>query len=90
MHAVLVSNTLQYISTGLLADQAVEFWRRQAESLGVELRVLEPAGKPICIITVEGTDPTLPSIMLNSHMDVVPAVAVSFSVSALPAYDAVY
>lgn len=28
--------------------------------------------KPICIITWTGTEPTLPSIVLNSHMDVVP------------------
>lgn len=28
--------------------------------------------KPVCILTWVGTDPSLPSIVLNSHMDVVP------------------
>ncbi|XP_059046441.1 uncharacterized protein LOC131842026 [Achroia grisella] len=50
---------------------AVEFWRRQANELGLPFTVYRPAAKPICVITWEGTDTTLPSIMLNSHMDVV-------------------
>jgi acetylornithine deacetylase/succinyl-diaminopimelate desuccinylase-like protein len=33
---------------------------------------LEP-GHPILICTKEGTDPSLPSLLLNSHYDVVPA-----------------
>ncbi|KAM3964102.1 aminoacylase-1 isoform 2-T2 [Aphomia sociella] len=50
---------------------AVEFWRRQANELGLPFNVYRPAGQPICVITWEGANPTLPSIMLNSHMDVV-------------------
>ncbi|KAJ8730729.1 hypothetical protein PYW08_002142 [Mythimna loreyi] len=50
---------------------AVEFWIRQAKVLGLPYAVYAPAGKPIFVITVEGSDPSLPSIMLNSHMDVV-------------------
>merc|ERR1711991_102301 len=30
-------------------------------------------GKPILLATLEGTDPSLPSLLLNSHYDVVPA-----------------
>lgn len=33
------------------------------------------AGKPIVVATLAGTDPTLPSLLLNSHTDVVPAEA---------------
>ncbi|KAJ8730728.1 hypothetical protein PYW08_002141 [Mythimna loreyi] len=52
---------------------AVDFWVRQANELGLPYAVYAPAGKPIFVITVEGSDPSLPSIMLNSHMDVVKA-----------------
>mgnify|MGYP001794889393 CR=1 FL=1 len=40
--------------------------------------------RPIVILTVEGTNPSLPSIMLNSHTDVVPVFPVreSFSKSS--------
>ncbi|KAJ0175489.1 hypothetical protein K1T71_008648 [Dendrolimus kikuchii] len=55
---------------------AVNFIRRQANELGLPFTVFETrGGQPIPIITVKGQDPDLPSIMLNSHMDVVPAVA---------------
>ena len=37
---------------------------------------LEPK-KPIVILTWKGTDPSLESIMLNSHMDVVTVYPVS-------------
>lgn len=37
------------------------------------------AGKPIAIATWKGRDESLESILLNSHMDVVPAVLVRFS-----------
>ncbi|XP_052756187.1 aminoacylase-1-like [Galleria mellonella] len=50
---------------------AVEFWRRQANELGLPFAVHRPTGKPVCVITWEGSNTTLPSIMLNSHMDVV-------------------
>lgn len=56
---------------------AVEFWRLQAAELGLPFSVYRPAGKPICVITWQGEDSTLPSIMLNSHMDVVAVDEVS-------------
>ena len=34
-------------------------------------------GKPIVIISWEGTDPSLSSVILNSHIDVVPVYPVS-------------
>jgi aminoacylase len=33
--------------------------------------------KPIVVLTWMGQDPSLPSILLNSHMDVVPVFEVS-------------
>ncbi|CDF39362.1 unnamed protein product [Chondrus crispus] len=30
-------------------------------------------GKPVAIVSIQGTDPALPAVMLNSHTDVVPA-----------------
>ncbi|XP_070509480.1 aminoacylase-1-like [Chironomus tepperi] len=55
-------------------EPCVEFIRRQADSLGLPLKIVYPAlkTKPLCIITYLGTSPDLPAIMLNSHMDVVP------------------
>ncbi|XP_053612359.1 aminoacylase-1-like [Plodia interpunctella] len=52
---------------------AVEFWKRQADEIGLTFAVHRPAGLPVCVVTWVGGDPSLPSIMLNSHMDVVPA-----------------
>lgn len=55
-------------------EQAVDFWKRQALELNLPISIVQPpGGKQIVVITVEGRDPTLPSIMLNSHSDVVPA-----------------
>ncbi|KAH9634483.1 hypothetical protein HF086_005476 [Spodoptera exigua] len=48
---------------------AIDFWVRQANEVGLPYTVYAPAGKPIFVATLEGSDPSLPSIMLNSHMD---------------------
>ncbi|XP_063822628.1 aminoacylase-1-like isoform X1 [Ostrinia nubilalis] len=66
-------------------QEAVEFWRRQAADSGLDFAVYSPAGKPICVLTRVGADPTLPSIMLNSHMDVVAAVPIAWT---YPPYEA--
>jgi aminoacylase len=60
-----------------VSDKCVTFLRRQAKDLDLPIQVLEmAAGKPIVIITWLGEEPTLPSVMLNSHMDVVPVYEV--------------
>lgn len=48
--------------------------KRQANSLNLPVSVYHPVNKenPVAVITWIGTQPELPSIMLNSHMDVVP------------------
>ncbi|BFF91989.1 aminoacylase-1-like [Drosophila madeirensis] len=52
----------------------VEFLRRQAGCLNLPVDVVYPAlpSKPAVIIKWLGKQPELPSIVLNSHMDVVP------------------
>lgn len=54
-------------------EPCVKFLKEQAQGLGLPVVVhrIEPT-KPIVIITWIGKEPTVPSIMLNSHMDVVP------------------
>ncbi|KAI8054103.1 hypothetical protein BDF22DRAFT_682981 [Syncephalis plumigaleata] len=51
---------------------AMEFLKRMAGELGVAFKTIEPvANKPVAIMTWEGVDTSLPTIMLNSHTDVV-------------------
>ncbi|XP_017017485.1 aminoacylase-1 [Drosophila kikkawai] len=52
----------------------VEFLQRQASSLNLLVDVVCPAvqSKPVVIIKWLGSQPELPSIILNSHTDVVP------------------
>lgn len=54
-------------------EPCVSFLSKQASSLGlpVETYIVSPK-KPVVIITWVGTQPQLPSVLLNSHMDVVP------------------
>jgi len=53
--------------------KAMQFLTVQANSLGLPYWTLECVpGKPIFVMTWEGTDPSLSSVILNSHTDVVP------------------
>jgi aminoacylase len=58
-------------SVSILAP-CVEFLRKLADDLGLNFTVEYPASKPIVILTWIGSQPELKSILLNSHMDVVP------------------
>ncbi|XP_031625422.1 aminoacylase-1-like isoform X2 [Contarinia nasturtii] len=53
----------------------IAFLEKQAASLNLPVSISYPArsDKPVVVMTWEGSQPELPSIMLNSHMDVVPA-----------------
>ncbi|KAJ2374223.1 adenylate cyclase [Coemansia sp. RSA 2607] len=56
------------------------FLRRQAEEIGLEFSVTEcVADKPIVVLTLAGNSPSLPSIILNSHTDVVPVFRESWT-----------
>jgi len=55
-------------------DGAVKFLREYAEEIGLEFQTV-PAGEgilEIAVMTWKGADSSLPSIVLNSHTDVVP------------------
>lgn len=56
------------------SEPCVEFIKKQAESLNLPVVVYRPVNdkNPIAVITWTGSQPNLPSIVLNSHMDVVP------------------
>lgn len=56
-------------------EPCVEFLERQAKSLDLTFNVyrLFDVKAPIVVMSWIGEQPTLPTIMLNSHMDVVPA-----------------
>jgi len=51
---------------------AVEFLKQQADDVGLAFNIFRPAGDPIVIMSWIGQDPSKPSLLLNSHMDVVP------------------
>lgn len=55
-------------------ESAVRFLVSVAESIGFDhVQVVEfVEKKPVVLLTWQGTDPSLPSVFLNSHMDVVP------------------
>lgn len=66
------------INASFISDECVKFLEKQAESLGLPIKVHSPVpGKPVVIITWAGLEPEQQSIILNSHMDVVPVYAVS-------------
>lgn len=57
-------------------DSCVRFLDDLADDLDLEVNVVNPINDeyPIVVMTWEGSQPELPSILLNSHIDVVPAV----------------
>lgn len=55
-------------------QEAINFLKKQAEQDGfLHQEVILPSGNPVFIITYPGTKLSLPSLLLNHHMDVVPA-----------------
>lgn len=73
-----------HVLFSLITATCTEFLKRQGRELGAKVHVMECApGKPIVIVTVDGQDPTLPSLLLNSHTDVVPVFPVGFALHLL-------
>uniref|UniRef100_A0A1B0GQK9 Peptidase M20 dimerisation domain-containing protein n=1 Tax=Phlebotomus papatasi TaxID=29031 RepID=A0A1B0GQK9_PHLPP len=68
-------------------EPCVEFLKRQAQDLELEVKVYHPVNdkNPIVVLSLIGKDPSLPTILLNSHMDVVPVVPDQWT---YPAFDA--
>lgn len=56
----------------------VNFLVKLADELQLAHRVHYFNDKPLLVMTRQGTEPALPSILLTSHMDVVPVTAVPF------------
>lgn len=50
----------------------MDFLRKLSDQLGLKFQVEYPSKQPIVIISWIGMQPELKSILLNSHMDVVP------------------
>lgn len=60
-----------YVFTFL--DGCIKFLERNAKEIGLEFKTFEVnPEKPVAILTLRGLDDSLPSVLLNSHMDVVP------------------
>uniref|UniRef100_T1HYA0 Peptidase M20 dimerisation domain-containing protein n=1 Tax=Rhodnius prolixus TaxID=13249 RepID=T1HYA0_RHOPR len=56
--------------------ECVTFIKRLAKNYGLPCNVFGKADKPVVILTWRGTDKHAGSILLNSHMDVVPVYKV--------------
>lgn len=64
-----------HVST--LSDDCISFLKKQSDSLGLPYKIYYAVPKkPIFVITWEGKNPSLPAVLLNSHMDVVPVFPV--------------
>ncbi|XP_073949486.1 aminoacylase-1-like [Choristoneura fumiferana] len=80
-----IANFVEYlqipsVQPNINYDACVAFLKKQAASLNLAVTVHEIVPKkPIVVLTWTGTDPTLPSILLNSHMDVVPVFEKSWT-----------
>merc|ERR1712071_45256 len=54
-------------------DSAVKFLTAYADELGLPCKIYYPVeGKPVVVLTWEGEDASLKTVLLNSHIDVVP------------------
>lgn len=61
------------IASCQLSDGAVEFLQKIIEDIGLEHHIIQTdPERPILVASWIGEEPSLPSILLNSHTDVVP------------------
>ncbi|CAK1601217.1 unnamed protein product [Parnassius mnemosyne] len=73
-----VENFVEYlriptVQPNINYDECINFLKKQANEIGLEYQIYEVVPrKPIIVMTWVGQDSKLPSILLNSHMDVVP------------------
>lgn len=81
LDATAVENFREYlripsVQPNINYDDCVAFLQKQAQSLGLPIKVYHVhPNKPIVVLTWVGSEPSKPSILLNSHMDVVPVFA---------------
>ncbi|CAK1549476.1 unnamed protein product [Leptosia nina] len=80
-----IANFVEYlripsVQPNINYDDCVNFLEKQAKGLGLEFNVYEIVPKkPIVVMTWVGQNPTIGSILLNSHMDVVPVFEESWT-----------
>uniref|UniRef100_A0A3Q3XS88 Uncharacterized protein n=1 Tax=Mola mola TaxID=94237 RepID=A0A3Q3XS88_MOLML len=68
-------------------DAALQFLDRMAQELGLPMKKIEVCpGRVVSIMTWEGSNPTLKSILLNSHSDVVPVFQEHWKYDAFSAF----
>ncbi|CAH1115008.1 unnamed protein product [Psylliodes chrysocephalus] len=68
-------------------EPCIKFLEKQAKSLGLPHQIIKiKPNKPIVIITWVGKEPNAPSILLNSHMDVVPVFEEKWTHKPFSAY----
>lgn len=67
-------------------EGSTTFLLEKAKEYGIEAEVYRGTGSPIVIMKIEGQDPTLPCVCLNSHVDVVPAVVDCWKVDPFSAF----
>lgn len=68
-------------------DSCLDFLKVQAQRLDLKYHITEMVkGKPIFVMTWPGTDPSLPSLLLNSHTDVVPVYPESWKYDPFEAF----
>ncbi|KAH1098742.1 hypothetical protein J1N35_015663 [Gossypium stocksii] len=78
-HSEIISRFQQYLKINTSQpspdyQKSTHFILSQADSLSLQSQVIEfVQGKPIVLLQWPGSDPSLPSILLNSHTDVVPS-----------------
>ncbi|MFQ6630070.1 hypothetical protein Gotur_007850 [Gossypium turneri] len=78
-HSEIISRFQQYLQINTSQpspdyQKSTHFILSQADSLSLQSQVIEfVQGKPIVLLQWPGSDPSLPSILLNSHTDVVPS-----------------
>jgi aminoacylase len=77
--SAIISRFQQYLQIDTVQPtpkyyEAADFILSQAKSISLESQTLEfVKGKPLILLKWTGTNPDLPSILLNSHTDVVPS-----------------
>ncbi|KAK5639959.1 hypothetical protein RI129_010770 [Pyrocoelia pectoralis] len=68
-------------------DGCLQFLRKQAQGLNLPMKVHYCfPNKPIVVITWQGNEPSSPSILLSSHMDVVPVYEVKWKYKPFSAH----
>lgn len=73
IHEVHLLNSFNLLEN-IFAVPVVDFLRKLSKEIGLEFQVYYPATpeKPTIVLSWIGSDPNAPSILLNSHTDVVP------------------